>query len=77
MAINVTVNQNPNIIVKRKSDPKILINQSETTLKNIGDLSDVDLTNLEDGSLLIYNLSTQKFVASRILEKQEIDGGEF
>jgi hypothetical protein len=77
MAINVTITPTANIAVKRKSNPRILINQSDSTLKNLGDLSDVDLTNLEDGSLLIYSTSTQKFVASRILEKQEIDGGEF
>lgn len=77
MAINVTITPTANIAVKRKSNPRILINQSDTTLKNLGDLSDVDLNNLEDGSLLIYSTSTQKFVASRLLEKQEIDGGEF
>jgi hypothetical protein len=77
MAINVTITPSANIAVKRKSNPRILINQSDSTFKNLGDLVDVDLTNLEDGSLLIYDILTQKFVASRLLEKQEIDGGEF
>ena len=77
MAINVTITPAANIAVKRKSNPRILINQSDLSIKNLGDIADVDLTNLEDGSLLIYDIVTHKFVASRLLEKQEIDGGEF
>jgi hypothetical protein len=77
MAINVTITPAANIEVRRKSNPRILINQSDLSIKNLGDIADVDLTNLEDGSLLIYDILTQKFVASRLLEKQEIDGGEF
>jgi hypothetical protein len=66
MAINVTITPAANIEVRRKSNPRILINQSDLSIKNLG-----------DGSLLIYDILTQKFVASRLLEKQEIDGGEF
>lgn len=77
MAINVTVTPAANIAVKRKANPRILINQSETTIKNLSDLGDVDLTDLENGSFLVYNSTTQKFTATNILEIDEIDGGEF
>jgi hypothetical protein len=53
---------------------KVLINQSQP-IKSIGDLIDVDTSGKVDGSLLIYNASTQKFEASLILDKQDIDGG--
>lgn len=77
MAINVTVTPSANIAVKRKSNPRVLINQSDSTLKNLGDLSDVDLTDLQDGSFLVYNATTQKYTATNILDLDEIDGGEF
>ncbi len=44
-------------------------------LESIGSFGDVDLTNLTDGSLLIYNSLTSKFEASTLLNKQEIDAG--
>lgn len=45
--------------------------------KTLGQASDVDITNLETGSLLIYNLSATKWIASRNLVAQDMDGGNF
>ena len=45
--------------------------------KRLSDLLDVDVSAKEDGSLLIYDESEEKFVASRLLEKQIINGGHF
>jgi len=39
--------------------------------------SDVDVSNLETGSILIYNLPATKWVASRNLVAQDMDGGNF
>ena len=44
---------------------------------NLSALNDVDLTNLGDGSLLIYNDASEKFEASIDLEKQNINGGSY
>jgi len=44
---------------------------------SITDLTDVDLTNLQDGSLLIYDTGSQKFEANINLEKQNINGGNY
>lgn len=35
------------------------------------------MTNRVDGSILIYNASTEKFEATNDLEKQTINGGSF
>lgn len=43
----------------------------------IGAFGDVDLTNLRDGSLLIYNDATSKFEASTLLNKQDVDAGTY
>jgi len=44
---------------------------------NINEIQGIDLTNLEDGSLLIYSNASEKFEASRDLEKQNINGGNY
>jgi hypothetical protein len=44
---------------------------------SISTLSDVDLTNTEDGSLLIYTQATTRWTASRNLNAQDMDGGNF
>jgi hypothetical protein len=46
-------------------------------LESIGSFGDIDLTNLTDGSLLIYNQFTSKFEASTLLNKQDIDAGVY
>jgi hypothetical protein len=43
----------------------------------LSDLADVDLSDLQDGSLLIYSSTSEKFEASILLEKQNINGGHF
>lgn len=48
-----------------------------STTGNVEDISNVDSTNLGDGSLLIYSTATAKWVASKLLEKQEVEAGEF
>jgi hypothetical protein len=56
-----------------------------TTLSNpavvqkLTDVGDVDITTngLNNGSLLIYKESTQKWTSSRLLDFQVMEGGEF
>lgn len=44
---------------------------------NLEDFSNIDKTNLSDGSLLVYDTSNGKWVATRFLEKQDISGGQY
>ena len=53
------------------------IRTSTYTSRRLSDLTDIDLTNLEDGSVLVYNTDLGKFEATRTLEKQFINGGNF
>lgn len=53
--------------IRRVSEAKFSLSQ----------LEGVDLTNLENGSLLIYNDGSQNFEASRDLEDQNINGGNY
>lgn len=38
---------------------------------------DVDLTNLGEGSLLVYSMESLKWQATKLLEKQIIEGGQY
>jgi hypothetical protein len=64
------------VVVNPKNNLSVLVNQSRQ-VRRIADLIDVDLMGLEDGSLLIYNATSEKFEASILLEKQNINGGHF
>lgn len=43
----------------------------------INTASDVDVSNLEDGSVLVYKSSTLKWRATRTLEQQNLEGGHY
>jgi hypothetical protein len=41
------------------------------------EMSDVDLTQLSTGSLLVYNTQTQKWTATTLLDQQTVESGQF
>lgn len=47
------------------------------TKVNLEYANNVDASNLENGSILIYNNNSSIWVASRHLEAQDMDAGEF
>jgi hypothetical protein len=44
---------------------------------SISAIQDVDTTNLQSGSVLVYNAGTNKWVSTTSLSQQSIDCGEF
>lgn len=48
-----------------------------STTGNVEDIANIDTSNLEDGALLIYNASSTSWVSGKLLEKQEVEAGEF
>lgn len=44
---------------------------------SISGSSDVDLSNLQNGGLLVYDSTTQKWVATNLLEQQIFEAGQF
>jgi hypothetical protein len=64
-----------NVKVNKKNT--VLVNQSKLVSRTLNDLSDVDTSAKTDGSLLIYDESQGKFLASTLLDKQQINGGNF
>lgn len=44
---------------------------------NLEDIGNVQANGAEDGSVLVLNASSNMWVATRILEKQDITGGQY
>lgn len=60
-----------------KDQQDLRIRTSSFQSRRIGDLTDVDTATLEDGSVLVYNIATEKWESTITLEKQIINGGNF
>lgn len=68
----------PRIKVTVTPKKTVLVNQSGlAAARTLESLTDVDVSLKEDGSLLIYDETQNKFVASKLLEKQDLNGGHF
>jgi len=72
-SINVKVNPSPTIRVRlgENNAIKVVSGGGGGGGGSLGALSDVDLTNLQDGQLLAYNTITNKF------EPVYLDGGTY
>jgi hypothetical protein len=75
--MKVKVSSGSGVSVNVKKKPKVFVNQSGMVTRRLSDLADVNIDAKEDGSLLIYDEQQEQFVASRLLDKQEINGGHF
>lgn len=64
------------IRVKVKSQDNLRV-KSAITSSNMSELKDVDLTRLDDGSVLVYSKDSQKWESTRLLEKQTVECGQF
>ena len=56
---------------------ELRIKPAPFAVRNIGDLNDTDISATEDGSVLVYKESTNKWTATRLLDNQFIEGGHF
>jgi hypothetical protein len=77
------------VIVNQSDSTHVRVNQSGTSQvvtvgvqgpagPNFINLAeDVDVTNLTNGSLLIYKANTQKWTSSTLLENQSMEAGEY
>lgn len=48
-----------------------------TSAVNVDQLRDVDISQLGEGSILVYNAQTQKWTATTLLDQQIIESGQF
>ena len=48
-----------------------------TGVTTFAGLTDIDLTQLAAGSVLVYNPGTQKWTATNLLQQQIVESGQF
>lgn len=79
MTTDVIVTEKHNTVVVERKDPVVLVSgmigpAGVTTLQG---LTNVDITNLTDGGILVYNSTVQKWVATTTLDAQNMEGGYY
>jgi hypothetical protein len=87
MTTEIIVTEVNNTVVIVRKEPAVVSSQSQTKIvvggmigphiTTLRGLSDLDLTNLVGGSLLVYNASNQKWTATTELNQQVVDSGQF
>ena len=76
-----------NIIVEKTQETVVIDNDVVTIITSaeqgppgvtrIGEADDVNVSNLENGSVLVYSGSSEKWVATRLLENQSVESGHY
>jgi hypothetical protein len=81
MPIRATVTQYGKTTAAVTPQQSILVSsyRSNQNTTSLGDLTDVDVSSVTDGSLLAYNATTQKWEATELIENPsvELNGGFF
>lgn len=80
MADLIAIIDNSPAVTATVVDPNLtttLTNLSNSTLQSMSDIGNVDTTVLEDGSVLVYKTLTNKWTSTRLLDKQNVEAGEF
>lgn len=60
-----------------QSQRELNIKPTPFVTRKLGDLADLDLSNAENGSVLVLNTQTEKWTATKLLDNQFIEGGQF
>jgi len=77
MTTEVIVTEKNNQVVIERKEPLVVVAglMGPTGATTVQGLTNVDLTNLTDGGLLVYKALTQKWVATTTLDAQNMEGG--
>jgi len=80
--IKIRVQQTPSLNAVLNTDPNAIGSQvpvSQSAIRYLSQLEDVDATNLRDGCLLLYNGTTNRWVATNTIENSNltISGGNY
>lgn len=73
----IATEANNTVVVQNQSSFAIVAGAIGPRANSIGVMEDVDLTNLADGGLLIYDDSIKRWVAGNLLQKQVIESGQY
>lgn len=79
MTTEVIVTENNNTVVINTQQPNVIVSGmiGPTGVTTFTGLTDIDLTQLAAGSVLVYNPGTQKWTATNTLDQQIVESGQF
>lgn len=80
MTTQAIITDKNNTVVVTSKQPTVVIAGMigpQTVTTGVGQLSDVDTTQLNPGSVLVYNSGTSKWTSTTILELQTIEAGQY
>lgn len=65
--------------VVQQSTPKTVVTgiMGPAGARTFSEMTDVDLSSLPDGSVLVYNQTNNKWASTTLLNKQTVDCGQF
>ena len=78
MTQTVVVDTNQTVVVQ-DSQTKIIVTgiMGPKGTSNIQELDNVDISNLQNGSLLVYSTAATKWKATTTLDNQTLEAGQF
>lgn len=79
MTTEVIVTEKNNQVVIERKEPQVVVAglMGPAGATTIQAMNDVDLTNLTNGGLLVYQTLVQKWVATTTLDAQNMEGGYY
>ena len=79
MTTEVIVTEANNTVVINTKQPNVIISGmiGPTGVTTFSGLTDIDLTQLAAGSVLVYDAGTQKWTATKLLDQQIVESGQF
>ena len=74
----IVTDSNKTIVVDTKT-PTVVVTgmMPPPTASSITNSVDIDLALLQDGGVLVYNSTTQKWTATNLLDRQIVESGQF
>jgi len=77
MTTEIIITEKNNQVVIERKEPQVIVAglMGPAGITTIQGMTDVDLSNLTDGGLLVYKTLVQKWVATTTLDAQNMEGG--
>jgi hypothetical protein len=75
----VTISQTETIVVDSDTSVTVVtgLMGPPGTVINLAQVPDIDISNLQNGSLLVYSAATSKWQATTTLDNQTLEAGQF
>lgn len=66
-------------VVTESKQPQVIVTgiMGPAGARTFAEMSDMDLSDLSDGGVLVYNQTNQKWTSTTLLNKQTVDCGQF